>query len=88
MYRSLRFAAASAEPRQDLLGEEARLAHHRLMKAGDPRGSALNAATARDEEISGTAHQGAEVIPLDGCYLGWQDSLVLLAKLVEAEIPG
>ena len=22
------------------------------------------------------------------CYLGWQESLILLAKLVEAEIPG
>jgi uncharacterized protein YndB with AHSA1/START domain len=28
------------------------------------------------------------VIPVEGCYLGWQESLVLLAKLVEAEIPG
>jgi uncharacterized protein YndB with AHSA1/START domain len=27
------------------------------------------------------------VIPLEGCYLGWQESLTLLAKLVEAEIP-
>ena len=27
------------------------------------------------------------VIPPEGCYLGWQESLVLLAKLVEAEIP-
>lgn len=27
-----------------------------------------------------------EVIPLEACYLGWQESLVLLAKLVEAEI--
>ena len=27
------------------------------------------------------------VIPVEGCYLGWQESLVLLAKLVEAEIP-
>lgn len=27
-----------------------------------------------------------EVIPLEGCYLGWQESLLLLAKLVEAEI--
>ena len=25
-----------------------------------------------------------DVIPLENCYLGWQDSLVLLAKLVEA----
>ena len=28
-----------------------------------------------------------EVIPPDACYLGWQESLILLAKLVEAEIP-
>ena len=27
-----------------------------------------------------------EVIPVAACYLGWQESLVLLAKLVEAEI--
>ena len=28
-----------------------------------------------------------EVIPVESCYLGWQESLILLAKLVEAEIP-
>jgi uncharacterized protein YndB with AHSA1/START domain len=28
------------------------------------------------------------VIPAEACYLGWQESLALLAKLVEAEIPG
>jgi uncharacterized protein YndB with AHSA1/START domain len=28
-----------------------------------------------------------DVIPAEGCYLGWQESLTLLAKLVEAEIP-
>ena len=28
-----------------------------------------------------------DVIPVEACYLGWQESLVLLAKLVEAEIP-
>jgi uncharacterized protein YndB with AHSA1/START domain len=28
------------------------------------------------------------VIPAEMCYLGWQESLVLLAKLVEPEIPG
>ena len=26
-------------------------------------------------------------IPTEACYLGWQESLALLAKLVEAEIP-
>jgi uncharacterized protein YndB with AHSA1/START domain len=28
------------------------------------------------------------VIPVEACYLGWQESLALLARLVEAEIPG
>lgn len=28
-----------------------------------------------------------EVIPTEACYLGWQESLALLALLVEAEIP-
>ena len=27
-----------------------------------------------------------DVIPAEACYLGWQESLTLLAKLVEAEI--
>lgn len=27
-------------------------------------------------------------IPPEACYLGWQESLTLLAQLVEAEIPG
>jgi uncharacterized protein YndB with AHSA1/START domain len=27
-----------------------------------------------------------DIIPAEACYLGWQESLVLLAKLVEAEI--
>ncbi len=29
-----------------------------------------------------------DAIPLEACYLGWQESLALLAMLVEAEIPG
>jgi uncharacterized protein YndB with AHSA1/START domain len=28
-----------------------------------------------------------DVVPPDACVLGWQESLTLLAKLVEAEIP-
>ncbi|HEV2455275.1 MAG TPA: SRPBCC domain-containing protein, partial [Verrucomicrobiae bacterium] len=27
------------------------------------------------------------MIPAEACYLGWQESLALLAKLVEADIP-
>jgi uncharacterized protein YndB with AHSA1/START domain len=29
-----------------------------------------------------------EVIPAEACYLGWQESLEYLARLVEPEIPG
>jgi uncharacterized protein YndB with AHSA1/START domain len=29
-----------------------------------------------------------EMIPTEACYLGWQESLTLLAQLVEAEVPG
>lgn len=29
-----------------------------------------------------------EVIPPEACYLGWQESLILLAQLVEPEIQG
>ena len=28
-----------------------------------------------------------DVIPAEACYLGWQESLTLLTKLVEAEVP-
>ncbi len=28
-----------------------------------------------------------DAIPLEACYLGWQESLTLLAMLVETEIP-
>jgi len=28
-----------------------------------------------------------DVIPVEACYLGWQESLALLAQLVEAEVP-
>jgi uncharacterized protein YndB with AHSA1/START domain len=28
-----------------------------------------------------------DMIPVESCYVGWQQSLVLLAKLVEPEIP-
>jgi uncharacterized protein YndB with AHSA1/START domain len=27
-------------------------------------------------------------IPPEACYLGWQESLTLLAQLIEAEVPG
>jgi uncharacterized protein YndB with AHSA1/START domain len=38
-------------------------------------------------ELKVTQEGIPEVIPVEACYLGWQESLTLLAKLVEAEIP-
>src|SRR5690554_5699682 len=39
-------------------------------------------------EISIVQEGVPDAIPAEACYLGWQESLTLLAKLVEAEIPG
>lgn len=38
-------------------------------------------------ELNVTQEGIPAAIPAEACYLGWQESLVLLAKLVEAEIP-
>jgi uncharacterized protein YndB with AHSA1/START domain len=38
-------------------------------------------------ELSVVQEGVPEMIPPEACYLGWQESLVLLAKLVEPEIP-
>ena len=38
-------------------------------------------------DVSITQEGIPEMIPTDMCYLGWQESLTLLAKLVEAEVP-
>lgn len=38
-------------------------------------------------EISIVQEGVPAVIPAEACYLGWQESLVLLAQLVEPEIP-
>ena len=38
-------------------------------------------------ELNITQEGLPDVIPLEACYLGWQESLELLAKLVEPEIP-
>ena len=39
-------------------------------------------------EVSITQSGIPEAIPLEMCYLGWQESLAQLATLVEPEIPG
>jgi len=38
-------------------------------------------------DVSITQEGVPDAIPAEMCYLGWQESLVLLGKLVEAEIP-
>jgi len=37
-------------------------------------------------ELNVTQEGVPDVIPADACYVGWQESLTLLGKLVEAEI--
>ena len=37
-------------------------------------------------EVNITQEGIPDMIPVEACYLGWQESLTLLAKLVEAEI--
>jgi uncharacterized protein YndB with AHSA1/START domain len=39
-------------------------------------------------EINITQEGVPDAIPAEACYLGWQESLALLAMLVEPEIPG
>jgi uncharacterized protein YndB with AHSA1/START domain len=39
-------------------------------------------------ELSVTQEGVPDAIPAEACYLGWQESLALLAQLVEPEIPG
>ncbi|HTL25814.1 MAG TPA: SRPBCC family protein [Burkholderiales bacterium] len=39
-------------------------------------------------EISIVQEGIPSAIPVEACYLGWQESLQLLGQLVEAEIPG
>jgi uncharacterized protein YndB with AHSA1/START domain len=38
-------------------------------------------------EVNITQEGVPDIIPAEACYLGWQESLALLAKLVETEIP-
>jgi len=38
-------------------------------------------------EVNITQEGIPAMIPAEACYMGWQESLILLAKLVEAEIP-
>src|SRR5437868_2397943 len=62
-------------------------------KFDDPNlpGTMITTVTLREvfcgTEINITQEGIPAMIPAEACYLGWQESLVLLGKLVEAEIP-
>jgi uncharacterized protein YndB with AHSA1/START domain len=45
-------------------------------------------AVAAGTELTAVQEGIPDAIPAEMCYLGWQESLTLLARLVEAEIPG
>jgi uncharacterized protein YndB with AHSA1/START domain len=55
-----------------------------------PKGEMITTVTLKKSivgtDISITQEGIPEMIPTDMCYLGWQESLILLAKLVEAEV--
>ena len=55
----------------------------RAFEAAARHGSFVGASA----ELNVTQEGVPDIIPAEACYLGWQESLVLLAKLVEAEIP-
>ena len=53
------------------------------------RNSGIEASEAKlDPELNVVQEGIPEVIPAEMCYLGWQESLALLAMLVEPEISG
>jgi len=61
-------------------------------KFGDPNlPGVMQTTVSRQEVPCGTelniVQEGIpDAVPLEACYLGWQESLMLLAKLVEVEI--
>ena len=81
--------AAKQAVRLTDLGEARRLARAALAagSAADVRTSAARVAATCGTELDIVQEGVPAVIPLESCYLGWQESLTLLAKLVEAEIP-
>lgn len=54
---------------------------------GEMRTTIALAAVSVGTELSIVQEGIPEAIPAEACYLGWQESLMLLAKLVEADIP-
>ena len=79
-------------------GEYLELVHHERIrytdKFDDPNLLGQILVTVTFKKVScgteiGIVQEGLpEVIPVETCYLGWQESLAQLATLVEPEIPG
>ncbi|OFX00159.1 MAG: hypothetical protein A3E78_06110 [Alphaproteobacteria bacterium RIFCSPHIGHO2_12_FULL_63_12] len=55
--------------------------------AGEMRTEIKLRDTPQGAEISIAQSGIPDLIPPEACYLGWQESLILLGKLVEADIP-
>lgn len=62
-----------------------------MIDGGNPPGEMQTTMTLKPvfcgAEVNITQEGIPAPIPVEACYLGWQESLTLLAKLVEAEIP-
>lgn len=56
--------------------------------AGEMQTTVTLAPVARGTELNVVQEGIPALIPADDCYLGWQDSLTLLARLVEGEMSG
>lgn len=69
-----------------------RICHTDRFEAPSPSGEMRTTVTLRTvscgTEVTIAQEGVPDAIPLEACYLGWQESLVLLANLVEAEVPG
>jgi uncharacterized protein YndB with AHSA1/START domain len=55
---------------------------------GEMRVAVMLKAVSCGTEVSIVQEGIPDVIPVEMCYLGWQESLVQLAQLVEPDIPG
>ena len=60
----------------------------RPLAANEVRLATLYSGISAGTELTAVQEGIPDAIPAEMCYLGWQESLTLLARLVEAEIPG
>ncbi|HJU38100.1 MAG TPA: SRPBCC family protein [Tahibacter sp.] len=74
------------------LEPNARIVHDDRFDDPNLPGTMITTITFRDVSCGTEIHIVQEglpdVIPVEGCYLGWQESLTLLERIVEPTIPG